>query len=155
MATKIDSGGGYQAGYDDGSAAGYSNGYSAGNSDAKKSIYDKEQSMYGASGAPNGGTFASASLAVAKKCKGVGSICGTNMDATANANYSLYLEYSDNGSNWAIGDSLSGTRPRYGTKYTTKNMNANSSHKYWRVRGVGTDGNTQGHLWTFAFYFYE
>ena len=147
MATKIDSGGGYQQGYDDGNAAGYS--------DAKKSIYDKEQSMYGASRAPYGGTFASASLTVAKKCKGVGSICGTNIDATGNANYSLYLEYSDNGSNWAVGDSLSGTRPRYGTIYTTKNMNVNSSHKYWRVRGVGTDGNTQGHLWTFAFYFYE
>lgn len=30
MATKIETGGGYQAGYDDGNAAGYSSGYSAG-----------------------------------------------------------------------------------------------------------------------------
>jgi len=39
MATKIETGGGYQAGYDDGNAAGYSNGYSAGNSAGYNSGY--------------------------------------------------------------------------------------------------------------------
>ena len=151
MPTKIDSGGGYQAGYDDE----YSAGYKSGDSAVRRTIYDKEQGMYGVSGAPYGGTFASVTLPEAKRCRGIGSICGTNNDATSNANYSLYLEYSDNGSSWVTGDTLSGTRPRYGTIYVSKNMNANSLHKYWRVRGSGSDGNTQGHLWTFAFYFYE
>lgn len=40
MATKIETGGGYQAGYDDGSAAGYNSGYSAGNSAGYNSGYN-------------------------------------------------------------------------------------------------------------------
>lgn len=40
MPTKIETGGGYQAGYDDGNAAGYSNGYNAGNSAGYNSGYN-------------------------------------------------------------------------------------------------------------------
>lgn len=39
MATKIETGGGYQAGYDDGSAAGYSSGYNSGHSAGYNSGY--------------------------------------------------------------------------------------------------------------------
>lgn len=40
MPTKIETGGGYQAGYDDGNAAGYSNGYNSGYSSGRNDTYN-------------------------------------------------------------------------------------------------------------------
>ena len=89
MATKIETGGRYQAGYDDGSAAGYSSGYSSGRNDT-----------YNALKIPVGYTFSNGATILKSSASDDGDTASASYTATSEG---VYMVIACSGTAQAVG----------------------------------------------------